>query len=217
MHKRNRKKAFSLLAVVLISLSTCIPLRAQTYPEPVDTLWKIRMRTWHRWAAISEAEFLKEYLQTEDTWLRLHVPAMLPLIPEEGNVRFTSGYGWRKHPIGGKTKFHNGIDLAATKGQPVYATAQGVVEKVAYEKGLGTYLVLSHAGLFQTYYGHLSGVLVKVGQLVMREECIGMVGKSGTATGYHLHYIVKRLGKPVDADGYLFLRYGMLVARKSRH
>jgi len=174
-----------------------------------DSLWRLRWEVWQQWACFSEKELFQAYQQTRDYWLREHVPAILPLRVEEGENRLTSVYGYRKHPISRDWKFHNGIDLSGELGQNVYATAQGIVTQIGFDPGLGNFIVLGHAGQFQTVYGHLSRIGVKPGQLVRREEVIGRVGSSGRSSGYHLHYIVKRLGKTVDPDAYLFLRYGL--------
>jgi murein DD-endopeptidase MepM/ murein hydrolase activator NlpD len=183
--------------------------------HPRHRLWEKRMQVWQQWARFSEKELFQAYQQTPDSWLREHVPAILPIRVDEGGNRLTSAYGYRKHPISRDWKFHNGIDLSGKLGQNVYATAQGIVQKVGYDPFLGNYIVLSHAGLFTTTYGHLSQTLVKKGQFIYRQVCIGKIGKTGRATGYHLHYIVKRSGKTVDADAYLFLRYNLYSISKS--
>jgi len=177
--------------------------------NPGHRLWEERMQVWQQWACFSEKELFQAYQQTRDSWLREHVPAILPIRVEEGGNRLTSVYGYRKHPISRDWKFHNGIDLSGKLGQNVYATARGIVTQIGFEPRLGNFIILDHAGQFQTAYGHLSRIGVKPGQLVRREEVIGRVGRSGSSTGYHLHYIVKRLGRTVDPDAYLFLRYGL--------
>jgi murein DD-endopeptidase MepM/ murein hydrolase activator NlpD len=196
-----------MLAIGIALLSG--PAAGQINDTLHHQLWEERMQVWQQWASFSEKELFQAYQQTRDSWLREHVPAILPLRVEEGGNRLTSAYGYRKHPISRDWKFHNGIDLSGELGQNVYATAQGIVTQIGFDPGLGNFIVLDHAGQFQTAYGHLSRIGVKPGQLVRRQEVIGWVGNSGRSTGYHLHYFVKRLGKTVDPDAYLFLRYGL--------
>ncbi|MDJ1470272.1 M23 family metallopeptidase [Xanthocytophaga flava] len=174
-----------------------------------DQIEKLRLIIWKRWASVTDSVFFKEYKITSDNWLRKHVPSIPPIRPEEGKAKLTSSFGWRKHPILGKEKFHNGIDLAAAPGQAVYSTAQGIIEKVGYDPIIGNYITLNHTGLFKTIYGHLSATLVKAGKWVDRDQLIGLVGNTGRSTGYHLHYIVKKNNIAVNADPYLFLRYGV--------
>ena len=169
-----------------------------------------RIKIWKQWADLGEEELFLAYINTTDTWLRNHVPSIMPLRVEDGNIRLTSHFGPRIHPITKESKFHSGIDLAAANGQLVYATAQGLVERTGRDAFLGNFIVLSHAGQFETWYGHLSEIGVEPGQLINRGDIIGRVGSTGRSTSYHLHYTVKRLGKAVDADRYLFLRYGLL-------
>lgn len=184
--------------------------RSVSYVPVSSELAERRIKIWKYWAKVSDKVFFKQYLATTDPWLRNHVPSILPIRVEDGHARLTSHFGWRMHPIVGKNKFHNGIDLAAYYKQPVYSTAQGVVEKVGYDRIIGNYIVVSHAGLFKTIYGHLSSTLVKVGQWVDREQLIGLVGSTGRSTGYHLHYSVKKNNVMVNANQYLFLRFGLI-------
>lgn len=217
--KNEIMRKWSVFLRLGLLVSCHLALGQEVAPMPIlsskDSLQEHRITVWREWASLSEQELFKAYVLTEDTWLRMHVPSVLPIRVDEGTTRLTSGYGYRKHPISGTWKLHNGIDLSGSPYQPVYATAQGLVQQVSYDKSLGYYVVINHAGQFQTYYGHLATILVKPGQWVNREDCIGKVGRTGRATGYHLHYIIKRLGKTVDADKYLFLRYGLFPAKST--
>jgi murein DD-endopeptidase MepM/ murein hydrolase activator NlpD len=107
----------------------------------------------------------------------------------------TGWFGNRSDPFTGEAGFHQGIDISLDKGQPVYATADGVVEAASYTGDYGNLIILRHEFGLTTRYGHLSGYAVKVGQEVARGQVIGYVGATGRATGAHLHYEILANGK----------------------
>lgn len=107
----------------------------------------------------------------------------------------TSRMGPRVDPINGGDDFHPGLDIAGDKGQPVYATASGVVRSAGFENGYGNLIVLDHGFGLETLYGHLSAFSIKKGEKVQRGDLIGRVGSTGRATGPHLHYEVHANGK----------------------
>jgi murein DD-endopeptidase MepM/ murein hydrolase activator NlpD len=107
----------------------------------------------------------------------------------------TARFGGRSDPFTGQAAFHQGLDISASKGQPVYATADGEVATAAYEGEYGNLIILKHDFGINTKYGHLSGFNVKRGQKVHRGDVIGYVGSTGRATGPHLHYEILVNGK----------------------
>ena len=107
----------------------------------------------------------------------------------------TGRFGGRSDPFTGQAAFHQGLDISANKGQPVYATADGRVESAAYVSEYGNLIVLHHEFGITTRYGHLSGFNVKPGQTVHRGDVIGYVGSTGRSTGAHLHYEILANGK----------------------
>jgi len=107
----------------------------------------------------------------------------------------TSTMGRRSDPITGGADFHAGLDIAGERGQPVFATAAGIVTHVGYQGGYGNLIVLDHGFGLQTRYGHLLNYTVKQGAKVNRGDVIGHVGNTGRSTGYHLHYEVLANGK----------------------
>jgi murein DD-endopeptidase MepM/ murein hydrolase activator NlpD len=100
----------------------------------------------------------------------------------------TSFFGGRSDPLTGEPAYHSGIDISAEKGQPVYATADGIVQSTGYTGDYGNLIVLKHAFGLSTRYGHLSGYHVKPGDTVKRGDVIGYIGSTGRSTGSHLHY-----------------------------
>lgn len=107
----------------------------------------------------------------------------------------TGRFGGRSDPFTGEQGFHQGLDISAPKGQPVYATADGRVESAAAQSEYGNLVVLRHDFGLTTRYGHLSKFNVKAGQTVHRGDVIGYVGSTGRSTGTHLHYEILANGK----------------------
>lgn len=138
-----------------------------------------------------------------ETLIYLQIPCISPLIPKQ-NHRITSGYGRRIHPIKHYSHFHFAIDIAALP-QDVFATASGLVCKAAYEEGLGWYVLIDHLNGFKTLYGHLANVLVKPKQYIEIGNVVGVLGKSGRTTGYHLHYAIYKNQTAVNPLPYLDL------------
>ena len=114
--------------------------------------------------------------------------------------RQTDRFGMRTHPVSKKRKKHNGMDWSVPTGTAIYATADGAVEYSGYHKksGYGKLLIISHNFGFKTYYGHLSKLVVKNGNVVRKGQLIGYSGNTGISTGPHLHYEVRYLFKPLD-------------------
>jgi len=127
-----------------------------------------------------------------------HTPTIWPTV---GFI--TSGYGWRIDPFTGKQTFHKGIDIATNLGNPVVATAEGVVVETKNDRIGGKTILINHGGGLSTLFCHLDKILVRPGQKVKRGEVIGLVGKTGKALGPHLHYEVQVNGKSVNPLQYI--------------
>ena len=110
----------------------------------------------------------------------------------------TGTFGGRSDPFTGEPGYHQGLDISTEKGQPVFATADGVVESASYNGDYGNLIVLKHGFDLMTRYGHLSGFNVKPGESVMRGAVIGSVGATGRATGAHVHYEILANGKLIN-------------------
>lgn len=119
------------------------------------------------------------------------------------NAPVSSGFGYRIHPIFGTRKLHTGIDLNASAGAPIMASADGTVMLARTYGGYGRAVVIDHGGGLSTLYAHQSSIVVSEGQSVTRGEVIGYVGCSGYCTGPHLHFETREWGKPVDPMKYL--------------
>ena len=121
-------------------------------------------------------------------------------IPINGNVRISSQFNPnRRHPVTGRVRPHNGTDFAVRVGTKIVAPANGIVETARYSKSAGYFIVLNHADGYSTVYMHLSKLNVKPGQSVKIGQEIARSGNTGLSTGPHLHYELRRNGRPVNA------------------
>lgn len=125
------------------------------------------------------------------------------LIPASG--RISSRYGSRVDPVTKRRNtFHKGIDIAAPEGTPVYAAEEGTVVRVEFVKsGYGNLIVIKHGNDIATYYGHLSRFEIKNGRTVKKGDLIGRVGRTGKATGPHLHFEVRRGAQAMDPEKFI--------------
>jgi len=115
----------------------------------------------------------------------------------------SSAFAYRVDPFTGKRAFHYGLDIATNYGNPVMATADGVVISLGNDKICGKNIIISHSSGITTHYLHLSKFLVASGQKVKRGDVIGLVGKTGKAIGPHLHYEVRINNKPANPYNYI--------------
>lgn len=120
--------------------------------------------------------------------------------------RLTSGYGYRNDPFTGVRRMHYGVDLANYLGYAVKASMEGTVAVIGNQaNGYGRYIVLKHNNGYQTLYGHLSAVHVRLNQYVYQGQKIGELGNSGRSTGPHLHFSIYKNNIPVNPlGGYLY-------------
>jgi len=110
------------------------------------------------------------------------------------------------HPVRKKRVLHAGVDIAAPNGTPVYASGNGKVVEARYSSSYGWYVEIRHAGGFSTLYAHLSKLYVKKGNVVHMGRRIGNVGHTGIATGNHLHFELRKNGKPQNPLQWVILR-----------
>lgn len=140
---------------------------------------------------------LKSYLQQQRALLQ-HTPSIWPVAGW-----LSSGFGYRKSPWSGKSEYHEGIDIVAPAGTPIIATADGRVRSAGYKPGWGRYVEIDHGFGYITFYAHCQSIKVKTGQKVNRGEVIATVGRTGSATGNHLHYGIKIAGNWVNPLNYI--------------
>jgi murein DD-endopeptidase MepM/ murein hydrolase activator NlpD len=116
------------------------------------------------------------------------------------NAIMSSGFGARRHPILGYVRMHTGVDWATAYGTPIFASGNGVLEKVGPEGGYGKYIRIKHANGYETGYGHMSAFAkgMEVGKKVRQGQVIAFVGSTGGSTGPHVHYEILVNGRFVD-------------------
>lgn len=134
---------------------------------------------------------------------RLGAVSIPSLIPVTSSRAMSSGFGMRYHPVLGGMRAHKGIDLPATTGTPIHASADGVVAKADWLGGYGLLVQLEHGAGMETRYGHMSRIAVAEGQRVRKGDVIGYVGSTGRSTGAHLHYEVRIAGDAVNPLPYM--------------
>ncbi len=116
-----------------------------------------------------------------------------------------SPFGFRRDPLVGELRMHEGIDIAGPEGTVIVAAAKGTVTFVGYRNNFGLCLEIDHGYGIQTRYAHCSMIKVEQGQTVTRGQIVALVGQTGRATGPHLHYEVLVNNQPVDPQNYILL------------
>jgi murein DD-endopeptidase MepM/ murein hydrolase activator NlpD len=147
--------------------------------------------------SIESVSEIKDYLsQQRDIYMA--TPKGWPI---KGNV--TSEYGRRIHPMTGDEDHHTGIDIGSTPGNPITATADGIVSFSGWNGGSGNLVVIEHGFGYSTFYAHNKMNAVQVGQRVKRGDVVAYVGSTGNTTGPHLHYEVWKNGSPVNPKSFI--------------
>jgi len=135
------------------------------------------------------------------------IPSIKPIREDKlkRKIPYLSGFGYRDHPIYHIKKLHKGIDFTSPRGTDIQATGNGVIKAVIIKKrGYGKYVIIDHGYGYETLYGHMSKILVKKGEKVVRGQTIGLVGNTGSSTAPHCHYEVHYKGKAIDPIDFVF-------------
>lgn len=119
--------------------------------------------------------------------------------------KLTSPFGFRDTGIAGASTYHQGVDLSANSGTPIVASRGGTVTVATYSNNAGYYVTINHGDGFSSIYMHMSNYIVSAGQKVNQGQTIGYVGKSGIASGYHLHFGIAQNGAYVNPCNYVAL------------
>jgi len=143
----------------------------------------------------------------EDLLARMEVNASvwegLPTILPLDHAEITSPFGLRRDPLNGQMDWHPGLDLSASVGTPVHASAGGKVTRAGYFGDYGLMVEIDHGNGLITRYGHLSRVSVRAGDRVAREDLLGQTGATGRVSAPHLHYEIQVAGRPVNPQPYI--------------
>lgn len=138
---------------------------------------------------------LKPSLDNQEEQRKINLPNKISL-PASGKI--TSSFGLRTDPIDGKLRHHNGIDIAVPEGTEIKPVLSGKVVYSGYSNGYGNCVIVEHENGIQTIYAHNSKNLVKAGDTVTTDTVIALSGSTGRTTGPHLHFEVRKNGKPVN-------------------
>ncbi len=166
------------------------------------------------WLKLTQTRY-KMYIQSKSydalaalikskTEMLASIPAIQP-VANKDLKKIGSGFGVRIDPIYKVPRMHEGIDFTAAIGTPIYATGNGVVSLVDYgSRDYGNHVIITHGFGYQTLYGHMSRVKVRIGQKVNRGDVIGYVGNSGKSTGPHCHYEVIKNGRKINPINFFY-------------
>lgn len=208
--------------------SDTVSTAAARYPDSKyaalagDEYTSLMTDTWREMDALAQQIYLEsvsfdelQILAKNKERLSSAIPAIWPI--DRLQLKALYSFGMRFHPIYKTRKFHKGVDMACEKGVPVYASADGVVEKTDIGQrhvGYGKQVLLNHEFGYKTRYAHLNEILVEQGETVMRGQLIGKVGTTGGSTGPHLHYEVIYMGQVVNPVNYFNNNMSMDEYRK---
>jgi len=202
-HMRLKPEAKSAGAKGALITETASNFTDDTYYKSLDTFYSLRDSAISGAATrvIDGGSQLGSLSPLGGTDLSIDGPSLWPVI---GPIR--SSFGQREDPVtgNGEGEFHTGVDISASMGTPIRATADGIVKSAEMETGgYGREVILDHGHGIETCYAHMSGFAVMAGQTVVRGQVIGYVGMSGRTTGAHLHYEVRIHNTPVNPHKYL--------------
>lgn len=150
------------------------------------------------WASIDTAPVTPSLQRIEELFGVAGLNEASIVWPVAGPYRISSTFGVRKHPIKRKRTFHHGLDIAAPTGTPIVSVAVGRVVFAGWRRGYGRVVEIEHGQGWVSRYAHAKSLSVKKGQLVLAGQMIAKVGRSGHATGAHLHLELERAGKRID-------------------
>lgn len=118
----------------------------------------------------------------------------------------SSAYGYRTDPFSGKRAWHGGVDFAGKEDSDIIAVASGVVTYSGERYGYGNLVEVNHGGGFTTRYAHCKELKASVGDIVDKGQVLASMGSTGRSTGPHVHYEVRKNGKPVNPKKYIHRR-----------
>ncbi len=179
-------------------------IEGDEYSEIMASTWRSFDAVMRQTYATSRSLDELQVLAKDKEQMSLAIPAIWPI--DRTKLKAFYAFGMRqKHPILKIRTMHKGVDMSTDSGVPVYATGDGVVEKVSQGKrrrGYGRQILINHKFGYKTRYAHLLKMFVKPGDKVQRGQLIGEVGSTGGSTGPHLHYEVIYRGKQVNPVNY---------------
>lgn len=171
------------------------PVSLQTYKNgSLASLQNEIVSLDHKLTAAEDAYYFMSLSQSLQSGFHASLPTFKPV----KYPALSSSFGWRKHPVTGKSIMHEGLDFAAPWGSPIKAASGGLVVFSGYLGGYGNMVEVDHGNGLHTRYGHASKLLVKTGDIVHQGQLIAKVGSTGRSTGAHLHFEVRMADYPLD-------------------
>ncbi|MDE3038281.1 MAG: M23 family metallopeptidase [Pseudomonadota bacterium] len=152
---------------------------------------------------ILPSEEYQMYANLDKLAMLRRIVGNLPLAAPIRDAQRESPFGHRIDPFTGHLAFHPGVDLAGPVGSKIFATADGVVAAAGWNGGYGNAVDINHGFGITTRYGHMSKILVTIGQKIKKGDIIGIEGSTGRSTGPHLHYEVRYHGQPMNPEKFL--------------
>ncbi len=146
---------------------------------------------------------IKKVKKNAYTYIEKRICPESPYFEKPVRSVMTSRYGYRVHPLSGRRHIHAGIDFRGQTGTPVYAASVGIVKTSRRKGAYGKTIEIDHGNRYSSLYGHLSDYQVKEGEWVNLGQTIGYIGRTGRATGPHLHFEVRCHNVPLDPRKYL--------------
>lgn len=201
--KRIRGRITALLVVMLAAVAVLFLLSffGRDVPEPEQPA--LSGEVWVADADGAEGLHVAEVYEAAAGTSSVRAPLRRMAMPVDGSL--TSGYGSRSDPLTGQPDFHPAVDLAAPRGTPVCAAADGVVSETGWSSVYGNYVRIWHGDGIETQYGHCEELCCAPGDAVSAGDPVALVGMTGRATGYHLDFQVFQDGKNVDPAPWLGL------------
>ena len=194
----------ALFAIAALMLGSTIPVHAAdaggdiSIDAPEEEFANVEAANAAAIRADYEARSIFRAWRQLDTGMAATSAVAIPSRRPIDAMKLSSAYGMRVHPVTGRLARHNGIDIPAPHGTPIFATADGIVGRAQRLGGYGLYVEVEHGNGIQTRFGHMSSYVVSSGQRVAKGEILGYVGSTGRSTGNHLHYEVRIAGTPVN-------------------
>ena len=177
--------------------------------DPLEADWRGMAR-----AVQERADFWSAVLEGQICDRTSYLRSLPTIWPVHG--RLASGYQWRRDPITGGRQFHSGIDIAAPRGTPIMAAADGIVELAGRKGGYGNCVIIDHGNGLKTLYAHMSRIHVRAGDAVGRADLIGEVGSTGRSVGPHCHFEIHENGEKVNPLKHYLSRETLNDNRKPR-
>ena len=221
-HAQDQLKAGGVEAAAKAFEAMFIKMLLDAMPEPEDSVisggfgggvWRDMLHQEYAGQAAKQQGFgIAEAIVRQMGRQQSVVPTE-PLTPIVGDLRRTSAFGPRIHPITGIQHHHTGVDYAAPTGTPVRSVLDSEVVFAGPKGGYGQLVELRHSDGTTTRYAHLDRIDVSLGQRLTRGELVGTVGSTGQSTGPHLHFEVRQNGQPIDPEPFLRAQKAGLAAR----